>query len=144
MRFRDRVRCKKNPLEYCMTYMQKECPTHGMTKFKSEKQNKDGRIRWRCVACAYARQMKSFQKIKQEIIRLCGGKCRICGYDKCHEAMDFHHLDRTQKEFQLSCKLFGRDAKIKEAQKCILLCCRCHREVEAGVTALPEQMVCVV
>lgn len=24
-----------------------------------------------------------------------GGKCQICGYDKCVGALEFHHLDPT-------------------------------------------------
>ena len=121
-----------------MGNMQKECRIHGVTKFIGERQNKAGYMRWRCVACAYARKTKAHRKLKNEIIELCGGKCRICGYNKCHEAMDFHHLDRTQKEFELSSRRRGKVAKVKEALKCVLLCCRCHREVEAGIANLPD------
>ncbi len=27
---------------------------------------------------------------------------------------------------------------VKEARKCALVCCRCHREIHAGITSLPE------
>jgi hypothetical protein len=121
-----------------MEYTERDCPIHGTTRFKGEKQNKAGYIRWRCVACSYARQMKSYLNVKTHLIALHGGACRICGYNRCQDAMDFHHLDRELKAFELSSKSFGRNAKIKEAAKCILLCCRCHRELEAGIATLPD------
>lgn len=67
-----------------------------------------------------------------------GGKCTVCGYDKCSDALVFHHLDPTQKEFCLS----GSHARsweniVKELDKCVLLCIRCHVEehhrLNAGV-----------
>ena len=30
-----------------------------------------------------------------------GGKCEICGYDKNLAALDFHHLDPNQKDFEI-------------------------------------------
>ena len=33
-----------------------------------------------------------------------GGRCQVCGYDRCIEALEFHHLDPTQKDFGLSNK----------------------------------------
>jgi hypothetical protein len=68
-----------------------------------------------------------------------GGKCMICGYDKCADALDFHHRDSEQKDFGLSAKGITRSwEKIKqEIDKCILICANCHREVHAGITQLP-------
>lgn len=61
-----------------------------------------------------------------------GGCCQICGYDKCIAALDFHHKD-DDKEFGLSSK--GRTLNFEkmkiEAQKCILVCANCHREIHA-------------
>lgn len=30
-----------------------------------------------------------------------GGKCEKCGYNKCLDALEFHHKDPSQKEFQI-------------------------------------------
>ncbi len=71
--------------------------------------------------------------MKQRCVDYKGGVCQICGYDKYIEAFDFHHRDRETKEFEISAKLRGTTfEKLKsELDKCDLLCCRCHREVEA-------------
>lgn len=63
-----------------------------------------------------------------------GGKCQYCGYNKCLEALDFHHLDPRKKDFNMSDRNLTCDwDKIKkELDKCILVCANCHREIHAG------------
>ena len=71
------------------------------------------------------------QKRKQELVYIMGGKCALCGYDKCIAALEFHHVDKSQKERQLSsgnCHSWEED--IKEVQKCALVCSNCHKEIE--------------
>ena len=67
-----------------------------------------------------------------------GAKCEICGYDKCIEALEFHHLCESDKNFGLSEKGYARSWKRveKELKKCVLLCANCHREIHAEVAAL--------
>ena len=81
---------------------------------------------------------KRRQKIRQMAIAAKGGKCEICGYNKCNEALEFHHLDESDKDFGLSEKGYARSWKKveKELLKCSLLCSNCHREVHANVAAL--------
>lgn len=69
-----------------------------------------------------------------------GDKCAICGYSRCEDALDFHHIDPSKKDFGLSLKGLTRSwEKIKiEIEKCVLLCANCHREVHAGITQLPK------
>jgi len=74
------------------------------------------------------------------LIRRAGGKCIRCGYDKCMRALEFHHLNPTEKDFGLSkCLTKSIETLRAEADKCILLCSNCHAEVhqelyEAGYT----------
>lgn len=71
------------------------------------------------------------QKRKSELIYIMGGKCQICGYDKCETALEFHHCNPEEKKFSFSngnCRSLERD--LQEARKCTLLCANCHREVE--------------
>lgn len=71
--------------------------------------------------------------IKKWAVEEKGGKCSICGYNKCIEALEFHHLDPTQKDFILSDRnliLSWKEIK-KELEKCILVCSNCHREIHA-------------
>lgn len=73
---------------------------------------------------------------KQMLINSFGGKCQICGYDKCLSALDFHHRDPKQKEYNIS-KIAGKKVlefyDLQELAKCILLCANCHREVHSGM-----------
>ena len=39
--------------------------------------------------------------MKKQAVKLLGGKCCICGYDKCIDALEFHHKDSSIKEFKL-------------------------------------------
>ena len=68
-----------------------------------------------------------------------GGRCEICGYNKCDRALSFHHLDPNKKDFGLSDKGLTRSWKKiqQDIDKCILLCANCHMEVHDGITQLP-------
>lgn len=67
-----------------------------------------------------------------------GNKCQLCGYNRCIEAMEFHHLDFSEKEFGISQKGYTRSWEIvkEELEKCIILCANCHREVHSGLQHL--------
>lgn len=62
-----------------------------------------------------------------------GGKCTKCGYDKCLDALDFHHIDPNTKLFSLR-QFRGRSWKtqLTEAEKCQLVCANCHREIHTS------------
>ena len=81
------------------------------------------------------------QNVKKRMVQALGGKCIICGYDHCMEAMDFHHIDPSEKDFGLGstrANIKSWDSIVSEIKKCVLLCARCHREVHAGIIAVPE------
>lgn len=71
---------------------------------------------------------------KENLIKICGGKCNICGYSRSKSALEFHHINPEEKEYGISskgtCHNFDKD--IAEVKKCILLCSNCHREVHDG------------
>jgi len=71
--------------------------------------------------------------LKQEAVEYKGGRCAICGYDKCIEALSFHHL--REKEFGIGEKGYTRAwERVKvELDDCILVCHNCHAEVHAGL-----------
>lgn len=75
------------------------------------------------------------RKLKQMVVEYKGGICIICGYKKYVGAFDLHHLDSAQKDFGLSTRGLTRSwEKIKaEADKCILVCANCHREIHGGI-----------
>ena len=84
---------------------------------------------------------KRRKRIRQMAIEYKGSKCQICGYDRCAEAMEFHHLDFSGKDFGISEKGYTRGwKKVKEElSKCVMLCANCHREVHAGLQ-LPREI----
>jgi hypothetical protein len=68
-----------------------------------------------------------------QAIQYLGGKCQICGYAACPEALNFHHVRPRDKLFEISRRASSFQAIQKELDKCELLCCRCHCEVHAGL-----------
>lgn len=68
--------------------------------------------------------------MKKRAIELRGGKCEKCGYDKCIEALQFHHRNPEEKSFGLSQSGNTRSWQeyLNEAMKCDLLCANCHAE----------------
>lgn len=74
------------------------------------------------------------RELRDQAIQYKGGCCKICGYDVCYAALDFHHIDETTKEYNISARLTSSLEKLKpELDKTVLLCCRCHREVHDGL-----------
>jgi len=69
------------------------------------------------------------KKLKIKCVQYKGGKCQLCGYDKCMRALTFHHIDPTQKEFGISSRLRKWEIIKEELDKCQLLCQNCHCEV---------------
>lgn len=78
---------------------------------------------------------KRRRKIKKMAIEYKGGKCQKCGYNKCNAALEFHHIDSNEKDFNISKKGHCRSwEKVKdELDKCILVCSNCHKEIHAGL-----------
>ena len=67
--------------------------------------------------------------IKRYLVERAGGKCIKCGYDKFQGALQFHHPDPNQKDFQISRNFSNNIEELcKEADKCQLLCANCHAE----------------
>lgn len=83
------------------------------------------------------------RKIKEMSIEYKGGKCIICGYDKCNGALEFHHLDPSEKDFNISRKGITRswDRVKEELDKCICVCANCHREIHNGCIDISDYRV---
>lgn len=73
------------------------------------------------------------KELRERAVVFLGGCCQICGYDKCSSAFDFHHINPLEKDFTISARMTSWEAIQKELKKCVLLCCRCHREVHDGL-----------
>lgn len=94
-------------------------------------QRGNGHTKTKCNSCkTNARRLES----KKRAITYKGGKCQACSYNRCFDALSFHHLDPKKKDFKISSN-HCRSWKIikKELDKCVLLCVRCHAEVHANM-----------
>ena len=70
------------------------------------------------------------RSMKLQAIKLLGGRCSVCGYDRCIDALEFHHKDPNKKDFKLgSGNTMSWDEYKKEALKCKLVCSNCHKEI---------------
>jgi hypothetical protein len=100
----------------------------------------DPRGTYRCKLCRQEQVADRRRRVKQILVDEAGGSCRLCGYDRCVAALQFHHLDRTDKRFGLASQGVTRGIRAAraEARKCVLLCANCHAEVEAGIQELEE------
>lgn len=72
------------------------------------------------------------RSMKKQAIKILGGKCSICGYNKCIDALEFHHEDPNEKEFKLGSgnTMSWKEYK-DEAMKCLLVCSNCHKEIHS-------------
>ena len=83
----------------------------------------------KCKKCHNQRTAKDGRNKRIKAIKLLGGCCQYCGYDKCSSALEFHHIDPTTKDVNFGNMRRWSFSKIKkELDNCILLCANCHRE----------------
>lgn len=75
------------------------------------------------------------RKLKRMLVEYKGGKCQLCGYVGYHGVFDFHHKGDSPKSFGISARGLSRswESLKTEADKCVLICANCHREVHGGV-----------
>jgi hypothetical protein len=106
--------------------IEKECSKHGMATFYLTTSG-----RYLCRRCNIDKVKKRRKIVKILSIEYKGGACSKCGYNKCLSALEFHHIDPTQKDFSPSDTGQTRSWEIVKAEldKCILVCSNCHREI---------------
>jgi hypothetical protein len=109
--------------------IQKECSVHGLTEYRLRK---DGR--YRCGQCNTDAVIRRRHKVKQMAVEYKGGECEICGYKKYIGALQFHHMNPNEKDFNVSQKGHTRSwNRVKsEIDKCILVCANCHAEIHSN------------
>lgn len=111
----------------------KLCPKCGTEKalncFHQKNSSKTGASSW-CKTCLYETQKKRWTDRKIEAVKLLGGKCCKCGYNKNYAALDFHHVNPKEKEFDWKkCRQLPWNKLIEELKKCICVCRNCHAEI---------------
>ena len=90
---------------------------------------------------SYQSQQKRGRTRKIQLINELGSKCSRCGYSKNFSALEFHHNNPSQKNFQLDLRSLSNrkwESILVEADKCILLCSNCHAEEHNPDCALKQ------
>jgi len=84
-----------------------------------------------CKTCTSDQTLERSRLLKTQMVEYKGGSCVRCGYNKYMGALEFHHLDPSEKDFNPSnLKKYSFDDRAKmELDKCILVCSNCHREI---------------
>lgn len=132
--------------------MYKVCSTCGEEKllsaFRKDKTQKSGR-QPRCKVCARAYINANYKRYKEKTVsrnaermkkmrqRLneykAQQKCFFCKEDEI-VCLDFHHVDPSTKDLQLShVTTQSWDTIMEEVKKCIVVCKNCHAKIHAGI-----------
>jgi transposase len=111
------------------------CRRHGETEFCLE-----GRGYYRCKRCRSESVARHRRRLKETLVREAGGACVLCGYKRCMAALEFHHLDPSQKRLTISRNGATLSLAVlrEEARKCALVCSNCHAELGVGAATIPD------
>lgn len=119
--------------EYTKKYFCKKCKRKDLFDYEFPRRNGRYAINTTCKSCILQSKKNKRRKFKLMCLRYKGNKCASCGYNKCLDALDFHHLDPKEKDFNISSVTVFEFNEVKdELDKCVILCSNCHREVHAG------------
>lgn len=110
---------------YCPRCKQ-DCPTDD---FYSRRGKKHSSVY--CKKCTNEQSVERIRGLKEKMVEYKGGECNRCGYNKYIGALEFHHINPSEKDFTPSTlKSYVFNDKVKnELDKCILVCSNCHREI---------------
>lgn len=115
-------------IKACLLYCSDACRAKAKAerlKNKLRKNKSESVIGWR-------------QRMKVQALEYKGFCCQRCGYRRCVNALDFHHIDPSKKEFQIAAKICSWEKMKTELDKCLLLCANCHREFHGGVWKIED------
>lgn len=93
-----------------------------------------------CLKCLGDKRKSRKEKMKNQAITYKGGKCYACESIVESEAFDFHHIDSSTKKFKISDNYTFNENLKTELDKCVLLCCYCHRKVHSGVLSVIDPL----
>jgi 5-methylcytosine-specific restriction endonuclease McrA len=83
---------------------------------------------------------------KKKLVEYKGGECQNCGYKKSIWALEFHHINPSEKDFTIGGSSFSFEKLKAEADKCVLVCANCHVEIhqelkETGKSAIINKII---
>jgi hypothetical protein len=105
---------------------------------KGTKESEEVKYERACKSCWNNRSAQKKALAKSQAVEYKGGKCIKCGYNKCINALEFHHRDPKTKDTSVNAIRRSFNSMKKELDKCDLLCANCHREVHADLRTFKE------
>jgi hypothetical protein len=85
------------------------------------------------IFCSEACRSVSLKKLASAVKDIKDKGCYICGYNKCHNALAFHHLEDKNKTVSMM-KYYHE--LVYEIETCcmVILCSNCHSEVHSKIS----------
>jgi predicted transcriptional regulator len=135
---------KRNQRNIETSTLEKICPSCKIKKLLTDfymrsSKGRRGHGSW-CKKCMNAQVLKRQRAYKAAHVKRKGGCCQACGFDKYDGALEFHHVDPSQKDNKMG-KMAGSSNSPKvqaELAKCVLLCSNCHKMVHANIVECPK------
>lgn len=89
-----------------------------------------------CKSCAVSVRVQFISTIRDSLKK--GRNCCVCGYNKTHLALDFHHVNPKEKKGEIARMIVTANNKnsnklFDELKKCILVCRNCHVEIHDNI-----------
>lgn len=106
-----------------------------LERFYSNGYQPSGKKKYK-AKCKECQTLQSCERKEKLILNVFGSySCKVCGYNKCKNALEFHHLDPKIKEHLISdiIKNNSETTVVNELKKCIIVCSNCHREIHYGL-----------
>ena len=125
---------KSIPYNHATTFCCKHCGEIDPSKFY-KRSRADGQLFRHsvCSKCENSIRGKRLHKWKAKAVEYKGGKCIMCGYNKCLGSLHFHHENGDLKSSNWrNLRACSFDKWKTELDKCILVCSNCHGEIHWG------------
>lgn len=100
------------------------CKTCATQRAKNWRVVKENNPDWRKERNAQI--VENNRKLKRKMVELKGDCCSACGNKYPDVVYDFHHLDPSEKDFNIGQSRNWSKIE-KELAKCVMLCANCHR-----------------
>jgi hypothetical protein len=137
---------KKHSVLPKKTYTPTESKTKHCPRCKTEKNKEDffknrNTLSSYCKKCMYEFNAENRRVFKIKCVEYKGGKCIKCNYNNSMSALEFHHRNPDEKDFQLSGSQLNKQCNLsdkikKELDKCDLMCSNCHREEHEKINGI--------
>jgi len=106
-------------IRYTLAEPKKELPPLSKGKGYEERLNEWESARKSRKTDRNWRQKKLVEELKDN-------PCSICGYEGVSRARVFHHVEPSEKSFEIRVGRLKQDYLAEEVAKCLLLCRNCH------------------